>query len=124
MAITRIRGLQQIQSGSIGGHQLTSSIATDGIKLSTTGSNLSKGLPASGSLQLDSTFNPTFAGITSSAPINVLNSSNLSSSRFEGAVRIEGSIPIRHSDGTLKDMGLIVDNDITIKRYQAGVHSC
>ena len=113
MAITKIRGLQQIQSGSIGGHELTESIASQGIILSTTQSNEADGHAASGSLQLDSTFTPTFAGISSSAPIDVLNSAELSESRIQGALRIEGSVPIQHTDGTTKDMGLIIENDLT-----------
>ena len=109
MAITKVRGLQQIESGSIGGLQLTGSIANEGIKhVYGSGSD-----GHSGSLQLDTTFTPTFAGVSSSAGIDVGVTGALSESRFGGYVHIEGSLPMSQSDGTIRDIGLLVDSNIS-----------
>ena len=100
MAITRIRGLQQVTSGSITPTELSQSIAGQGLVLGSTGSFVS----GSG-LSLDTGFSPSFPTID----LHGINQQNT----IEGFVLISGSTTRTLADGTNANMGLIVENDIS-----------
>ena len=93
MAVTRIRGLTQIQSGSIEPSQLSQSIAGNGILLTDTGG-----------VHFDPNYESTFSQVLLQGP----NSQSI----VKGYVTIEGSTTLPTDAGD-RPFGLVVENDIS-----------
>ena len=99
MAITRIRGLQQVVSGSITPVEISSSIAGEGIVFGSSSAYVS----GSG-ISLDAGHAPTFTHLT-------LTDSNETS--VAGFITVTGSTQRADADGTNHQFGIIVENDIS-----------